>query len=74
MWRPIETALRKSGHIIVWCPSNKCTYSVSWRNDATHANGGYWSIWGGCACELYFAPTHWQHPPRQPKNVNGGTQ
>ena len=68
-WQPIDTAPRRPGHIIVWCPSNRCTHSVSWRDDANHPNGGWWRIWGADNRELYFAPTHWQPAPRRPNTA-----
>ena len=65
-WQPIETAPKDSQSRLVWVPQNRCTYCVTWREDADYANGAAWVIFGGGWRDVIQGATHWMPLPAPP--------
>lgn len=60
-WAPIETCPKNlNENVLVWCASNRCTYSACW-------DGEGWNYFAGSPSRrLQRDPTHWQPLPAPP--------
>lgn len=62
-WRKIETAPKSSKARLVYCPENRCIFTVAfseWHNG--------WTIFGSGVL-LTYTPTHWQPLPAPPSEA-----
>ncbi len=72
-WQDISTAPKTSKSILVWVPSNKCVFAVTWGEyhmyDESIRFG--WLIFGGSARSFLNnpeqGPSHWQPTPEPPE-------
>ena len=66
VWQPIETAPKTPKAILVWCPSIRCTFAVTWVRNGRDSG---WEFFGS-STRLREVPTHWMplpEPPEQPE-------
>jgi hypothetical protein len=64
-WEDVKSAPKTGSAILVWVPSNKCTYCVSWR-DARHGDPACWLVFGGGWRDHIQGATHWMPLPTPP--------
>jgi hypothetical protein len=68
-WQPIETAPKTSKAILVYVPSNRCTFAVTWRK-SDGKNPPCWEIFGGGSRAFLRSPegpSHWMPLPSPPE-------
>ena len=69
-WDPDMEACRSSlpdsRSRLIWCPDNRCTYAVTWRDGEDGDKKG-WHTFGGRWCSDAQNPSHWRHLPSPPE-------